>query len=144
MELDLDQTCKLCEHVIPCLQNLNLNLLKQKMKPSEMYKLIYNVYLKEKGFLNRQDKNIIEFSLEELITHYENHEIDLHSCIYADLHTARQMQRVVQDQMYKNNGELNHQAIKTWSALSVHKVLFFSKLEKGNTDYKQLLPYKFN
>ena len=143
--LNLDEkACPLCVNVIHCFQSVNLNAFRKKMKLSEVYKLLYSLYKKEQKLLSMQGLKTVDITLEQIIQHFESHEIDLHSSIYSDLHTTRCLQQSVMDSMYKEDGSIDHKAVKTCSNLSIHKVILFQKLEKECTEYEALVPYSFN
>ena len=114
------------------------------MKKTEVYKLLYSLYKKEQEILSTQGHRTVEVTLEQIVEHFTDHEIDLQSSIFNDLHATRHLQQSVMDFIYKDDGSIDHKAVKTWQGLSIHKVILFQKLEKECPDYKALVPYKFS
>ena len=111
--LNLDEkACPLCVNVIHCFQSVNLNAFRKKMKLSEVYKLLYSLYKKEQKLLSMQGLKTVDITLEQIIQHFESHEIDLHSSIYSDLHPTLCLQQSVMDSMYKEDGSIDHKAVK--------------------------------
>ena len=142
MNLDLDESCPLCDHVIPCLRNVNVNQLYKKMARKKVYETLYGVYLKEREAMGRRN-NYINITLEQLTNHFENHEIDLTSCIYSDLNSTRTLQRVVYDKIFHSES-IDARSVKLWRDLSMHKVILFAKLQNDTSDYEAMVPYSFS
>ena len=139
MSLDLD-TCPLCEHNIPVMNELVMNqvtALAMKMSEEMLFETMHGVLKENQSLLETQGIEVPQMSKAQLRVHFTSHQPLLPLIIKRDMMNIQRLQESLLNQ------PSHPTLVNSYIRISNHKVKLIKRWNELYQPPKKIEPYKY-